>query len=103
MKNEIIRAVIFIAIPMGLVQIFFRIIDNKFRITKYFFDKHPLLIKKRNLFRIIATLSVVLLISVIYYTLSQFTDFPIKIFYVTVGALAGLINGISISLTYANK
>lgn len=100
MKNEIIKAVLFIAIPMGLVQIVYRLIDNKFGKTKVFFDKHPVLKKNRNLIRAISTLAVIFVIGVIYMILSQFYDVPREVFYIAVGALAGFINGITISIAY---
>lgn len=100
MKSEIIKAVLFIAIPMGLVQIIYRLIDNKFGKTKAFFDKHPVFKKNRNLIRAISTLAVILVMGVIYMILSQFYDVPREVFYIAVGALAGLINGITISIAY---
>lgn len=100
MKNEIIKAILYIAIPMGLVQIIYRLIDNKFGKTKAFFDKHPTLKQKRNLIRAIGTLAIILVLGVIYMVLSQFFDVPREVFYVAVGALAGFINGITISIAY---
>lgn len=100
MKNEIIRAVLFIAIPMGLVQIIYRLFDNKFNRTKTFCDKHPVLKKNRTFIRAISTIAVILVLGVIYMILSQFYNVPREIFYIAVGALAGLINGITISIAY---
>lgn len=102
MKNEIIKAVLFIAIPMGLVQIIYRLIDNKFGKTKEFFDKHPVFRKNRNLIRAIATLAVIVLLGAVYMILSQFYDVPRDVFYIAVGALAGLINGITITVSYSD-
>lgn len=100
MKNEIISAVLFIAIPMGLVQIIYRLFDNKFNKTKAFCDKHPVLKKNRTFIRVISTIAVILVLGVIYMILSRFYNVPREIFYIAVGALAGLINGITISIAY---
>ena len=100
MKNEIIRAVLFIAVPMAVVQIIYRLLDNKFDKTKAFCDKHPLLKQSRNFIRAISTLAVILVLGTIYVILSRFYDVPREYFYIAAGALAGFINGFTISAAY---
>ncbi len=103
MKNEIIRALLFIAVPMALVQIIYRTIENRFNITKAFCNKRPVLKEKRNLIRAISTLAVILVFGAGYMVLSQFFNVPREAFYIPVGALAGLINGAFITLAYADN
>lgn len=100
MKNEIIRAVLFIAVPMAIVQIIYRLFDNKFNKTKAFCDKHPIFKQSRNFIRAVSTLVVILVLGAIYVVLSQFYDVPRECFYIAVGALAGFINGFTITVAY---
>lgn len=103
MKNEIIKAVLFVAVSMALVQMVYRLLDNKYHKTKAFCDKHPVFKEKRNLIRTISTLAVILVLGVTYMILSKFYDVPREGFYIAVGALAGLINGFTITLALDDK
>ena len=93
--HDFMIVILYLFLPMGLVQLIYRIIDRKINITKALVVKYPIIKIKKNLIQVFGTVSLVLVIGIVGYIFG----IPREIYFVIAGSIAGFVNGVALSIT----
>lgn len=89
--------VLYLFLPMGIVQLVYRIIDRKTRLTEKIVAKYPIIKEKKIVIQILGSAVVVLAVGIIGMPFGMTRE----LFFVITGCLVGFINGVAISITIA--
>ncbi|MBQ8965447.1 hypothetical protein [Ruminococcus sp.] len=93
---NVIALILLIGIPMGVMQIVYRLYDPDGSKTLALADKLPVLMGRKFLTQIVAPL----LFIVAFGLISVLLHIPIAVFYVVCGLVIGIINGMAVTLMY---
>jgi len=95
--NLFMTFVMYMLLPLALVQSAYRIIDRKAKMTEKLVAKFPVIKEKKIIIQIFGTVGIALVIGLIFSILG----IPQEVFFVTVGVIAGFVNGVAMSITYS--
>ncbi len=88
--------VIYLFLPLGIVQLIYRIIDRKTKVTKKLVEKHPIFKEKKIAIQVFATVGVVLAVGLVGMPFGMSRE----LFFIITGCIVGLVNGVAFSITY---
>lgn len=94
--NEILKALIFIGLPMCLSYFVYRIIDRKGTIAEKLAKRIPALTEHKFAIQVGGVVGFVFILGVI----CLLTGFSEIIFYIISGIVVGLVNGLSATIMY---
>lgn len=94
--KEIVILFLVIAVPMAAVQLLYRIIDRKGKLTAKLTDKFPFLKKHRYAVQIGGAMGFVILFGLIAWAVHM----KLSVYFAVCGAVLGLINGMATTIMY---
>lgn len=94
--TKVLIVLFYIGGPMALTQLIYRLVDHSGNKTKILTKKFPVLVEKKFTIQIIFPMVFIL----VFGALGIAVNMPLKAFFITIGIVVGIINGMAITIMY---
>jgi hypothetical protein len=95
--SEIVILLLLIAVPMAAVQLIYRIIDRKGKLTARLTEKIPFLKNHKYAFQIGGAMIFIIVFGIIAWAVKM----KLAVYFIVCGCVLGLINGIATTIMYS--
>ncbi|MCD7742177.1 MAG: hypothetical protein LUI06_08240 [Ruminococcus sp.] len=97
--KDILTLLLIIAFPMAVVQLLYRLIDHKGKLTKRLTNRIPFLKEHKYAFQIGGAMGFIIIFGIIGYICSM----SLGVYFGICGGVIGLINGIATTIMYTEE
>jgi hypothetical protein len=94
--QKILLLFLLIAVPMALVQLIYRLVDRKGRLTAKLTDRFPFLKKHRFAVQIGGAMGFIIIFGLIAWAVNM----SLAVYFAVCGAVLGFINGFATTIMY---
>lgn len=95
--NHIVILFLVIAVPMAAVQLLYRLIDHKGKLTAKLTSRFPFLKEHKYAVQIGGAMGFILIFGII----AWFVQMELAVYFAVCGAVLGLINGMATTIMYS--